>query len=153
MSCFTTRELTTNDTDVITKTKRLRGEGNWTISMVEHETEHVHLTVGNNCQGMTSKVIGVTCLVCQEVIDVGEFDDFQTFTFCDMNKEDIGNKHTLYLFFLSCTPDTRFHLSCHIGFIAQSTQSLTTSFLCVSANNGDKPLAVWHAYGVVNFLS
>ncbi len=42
---------------MVTQTEALRGEGDRAVSMVEHETEHVHLTVGDDCQGMTSEVI------------------------------------------------------------------------------------------------
>ena len=150
---LTTSELPTDDSDMVTKAKWFRGEGDRAFGMVKHELEHFHLTVRNDSEGMPAEIIGVTSLVGQEVVDVGQFDDFPTFTFSDVDEEKAGDEHSLHLLLLSCTPDTCLQLGCHIGFITKSRQSLTTSLLRVSAHNGNKPLAVWYAYGVVNFRS
>ena len=100
-----------------------------------------------------AEVIGMTRLVGQEIVDKRKFDNLQAFVFRDVDEEEVGNKHSLHLLLLSCSPDTCLILGSHIRFVAESSQSLTTCFFRISANNSDKPMAVGYAYGVVNFLS
>ena len=150
---FESGEVTTDDSDVVTEVEGLCREVDGAVGMVEHELEAFHLGVGDDSEGMPAEVVGVTCLVGQEVIDIGEVDDVPTFTFGDMDEEEVGEEHPFHLLLLTGAPDAGLILGCHIGFIAEGGESFTTRFLGISAHHGDEPLAVRHAYGVVNFLS
>lgn len=150
---FESGEVTTDDPDVIAEMEWLCREVDGAVGMVEHELEAFHLGVGDDCKRMPAEVVGVPCLVGQEVVDIGEVDDVPTFTFGDMDEEEVGEEYPFHLLLLTGAPDAGLVLGCHIGFITEGGESFTARFLGISTHHGDEPLAVRYAYGVVNFLS
>ena len=144
---------TSDDTDVVTEAEGLGGEGDGTIGVVEHEAEHVHLAVRDDSEGMATEVVGMSCFIGQKILDVGEFDHLTSFGFGDSNEDEVGDQHSLDLLLLSCAPDTHLVLGGYVGFIAKVLQPLTAGFLSVATHQGNEPLAIGHAFGVVNFRS
>lgn len=115
---FESCKLAANNTDAVAQVERGGGEGDGTVGIVEHEAEHVHLAVGDDSEGMSSKVVGMTRFICQEVLDEGKLDDFAAFALCHVNENEVGDEHALDLLFLSGAPDAYLILSGYIGFVA-----------------------------------
>lgn len=150
---FEASERTTEDTDVVVHVEGLGREVDRVVGIVEHETKHFHLVVGNDCQRVTSEVIGDASLVGEEIFDEREIDDVTSFLFGSVDEDEGGDEHSLDLFLLPCTPYTQFVLGGHVGFVAQIFQLLAAGFFGVSSYDCHKPLTAGYAYGIANFES
>ena len=115
---FESCELTTNNTDAVAQMEGGGGEGDGTVGIVEHEAEHLHLPVWDDSEGMTTEVVGMACLVGQEILDEGKLDNVEAFALCHMNENEVGNEHSLNLLFLPCAPNTHLCLGGCVGFVA-----------------------------------
>jgi hypothetical protein len=147
-------ERATDDADAIAYTERGGDKIHRAVGIAEHKTEHLHLTVRNDRQGVDAIGIRGTGLVGQEITDIRQMDYLQSLLFRQADEDTGRNQDMLNLLLSTILPDMLLLLAGHIGLKACLLEFLANEFLGIAVHDGDKPEALFslvrYAYGVVN---
>ncbi len=141
------------DTDLFTDGEARRGELHAVLTVGQHRHQHLHLCVGNRRQTVSAELIRIRRLVGQEEMDLGEFDNLQSFLLRDSDKDILGDNWLLDLLATTVFPDMQLPLGGGKGFIAFFKEFVADGFLGTCADKGDVPAffgVAGYAYGIVS---
>lgn len=144
-----TAEVAANHADGVVDTECSRDKLNWAVGLAEHEFQLPYLCVADDCHRLVEPP-AIGRAIYHKAIDIREIDDLTALLLGTPHKNRRWYHHTVDYLAAPVGPDPHLLLSGDIRFQANTGQLVCYRPLMTGVYDGDKPFALWHAYGAVN---